>query len=67
MITDTMTNDNLVTVDFYHLNTVLIKMVRMGQLTNEEREGLLHKSGLIKLEDGRWQESDTAILTLVNE
>jgi len=67
MITNTMTNDNLVTVDFYHLNTVLIKMVRMGQLTNEEREGLLHKSGLIKLEDGRWQESDTAILTLVNE
>jgi hypothetical protein len=67
MITDTMTNDNLVTVDFYHLNTVLIKMVRMGQLTNEERESLLHKSGLIKLEDGRWQESDTAILTLVNE
>jgi hypothetical protein len=67
MITDTMTNDNLVTVDFYHLNTVLIKMVRMGQLTNEEREGLLHKSGLIKLEDGRWQESNTSILTLINE
>jgi hypothetical protein len=62
-----MTNDDLVTVDFYHLNTVLIKMVRKGQLTNDEREGLLHKSGLIKLEDGRWQESDTAILTLVNE
>jgi hypothetical protein len=62
-----MINDDLVTVDFYHLNTVLIKMVRMGQLTNEEREGLLHKSGLIKLEDGRWQESDTAILTLINE
>lgn len=67
MITNTMTNDDLVTVDFYHLNTVLIKMVRKGQLTNDEREGLLHKSGLIKLEDGRWQESDTAILTLVNE
>lgn len=67
MITNTMINDDLVTVDFYHLNTVLIKMVRMGQLTNEEREGLLHKSGLIKLEDGRWQESDTAILTLINE
>jgi len=67
MITNTMTNDNLVTVDFYHLNAVLIKMVRMGQLTNEEREGLLHKSGLIKLEDGRWQESNTSILTLINE
>lgn len=67
MITHSMTNDNLVTVDFFRLNTVLIRMVRTGKLTNNEREDLLHKAGLLKLEDGRWKESDTAILALVNE
>ena len=67
MITHSMANDNLVTVDFFRLNTVLIRMVRTGKLTNEEREDLLHKAGLLKLEDGRWKESDTATLALVNE
>lgn len=67
MITHSMTNDNLVTVDFFRLNTVLIRMVRTGKLTNEEREDLLHKAGLLKLEDGRWKESETATLALVNE
>lgn len=67
MITHSMTNNNLVTVDFFRLNTVLIRMVRTGKLTNEEREDLLHKAGLLKLEDGRWKESETATLALVNE
>ena len=67
MITHSMANDNLVTVDFFRLNTVLIRMVRTGKLTNEEREDLLHKAGLLKLEDGRWKESETATLALVNE
>ena len=67
MITDTMIDDKMVTIDFLRLNSVLIKMVRKGQLTNDEREDLLHKSGLIKLEDGRWQEEENAILTLINE
>lgn len=67
MITLSMENDNLVTTDFFRLNGVLVRMVRNGQLTQSEREELLHKAGLLKLEDGRWKESDTAILTLINE
>lgn len=67
MITISMENDNLVTTDFFRLNGVLVRMVRNGQLTQGEREELLHKAGLLKLEDGRWKESDTAILTLINE
>ena len=67
MITHSMVNDNLVTVDFFRLNTVLIRMVRTGKLTNDEREDLLHKAGLLKLEDGRWKESDTTTLALANE
>jgi hypothetical protein len=47
-------------------------MVKANQITSEEREELLHKSGLIKQEDGRWKEMATdqrsghssAILTL---
>lgn len=67
MIDYIMTTNDLVSVDFFRLNDVLLKMVRAGQLTASEREDLLYKSGLIKLEDGRWRESETTILTLVNE
>jgi hypothetical protein len=67
MITNSMINDNLVTVDFLRLNTVLVRMVRQGKLTNSEREDLLHKAGLLKLENGKWRENDTTILSLVNE
>jgi hypothetical protein len=67
MIDYIMTTNDLVSVDFFRLNDVLLKMVRAGQLTTSEREDLLYKSGLIKLEDGRWRESETTILTLVNE
>jgi hypothetical protein len=67
MIDYIMTTNDLVSVDFFRLNDVLLKMVRAGQLTVSEREDLLYKSGLIKLEDGRWRESETTILTLVNE
>jgi hypothetical protein len=31
-------------------------MVEANQLTNSEREELLHKSGLIKQEDGTWKQ-----------
>ena len=67
MITDSMEYDNLVSIDFFRLNNVLIKMVRSGAITQSEREELLHKAGLLKLEDGKWRESETTILTLVNE
>lgn len=62
----------LTTADYFRLNNVLIKMVEANQLTEGEREELLHKSGLIKQEDGTWKEVSTdprtgyaeAILTL---
>lgn len=46
----------LITADYFRLNEILKKMVEDNQLTNGEREELLHKSGLIKQEDGTWKE-----------
>ena len=53
----------LVTIDFFRLNTILHKMVVNGQLSNEERETLLHKSGLLKLTDTCWIEDENSTLT----
>jgi hypothetical protein len=38
-------------------------MVVNGQLSNEEREALLHKSGLLKLTDTCWIEDENSTLT----
>jgi hypothetical protein len=62
----------LITADYFRLSGILKQMVAANQITSEEREELLHKSGLIKQEDGRWKEMATdqrsghssAILTL---
>ena len=62
----------LITADYFRLSELLNKMVKANTITSEEREELLHKSGLIKQEDGRWKEIPTdprsgispAILTL---
>ncbi len=62
----------LITADYFRLSELLNKMVKANAITSEEREELLHKSGLIKQEDGRWKEIPTdprsgispAILTL---
>ena len=67
MIMNSMEHDNLVSIDFFSLNDVLLKMVRIGLLSQVEREELLRKAGLLKLEDGRWRESENTILTLFNE
>lgn len=53
----------LVTIDFLRLNTILHNMVVNGQLTNEEREALLHRSGLLKLTDTCWREDENSTLT----
>ena len=42
----------LITADYFRLK----KMVAANQITTNEREELLHKSGLIKQEDGRWKD-----------
>ena len=60
------------TADYFRLNEILKQMVEANAITSEEREELLHKSGLIKQEDGTWKELSTdprsgsspAILTL---
>jgi len=65
-------SDMLITADYFRLSEILKQMVAANQITSEEREELLHKSGLIKQEDGRWKEIPTgprsgyspAILTL---
>lgn len=56
----------LCTAEFLELNSILIKMVREGKITAQEREDLLQKSGLLKLEDGKWAENDKSTLTLIN-
>lgn len=52
----------LCTTELIHLNKSLIKMVQFGMITDEERESLLCKTGLVKLKDNRWRESETAII-----
>jgi|TARA_R100000541_G_scaffold56231_1_gene65515 hypothetical protein len=54
----------LVTAEYFRLATILHKMVLNNQITSIEREAMLHKSGLIKLEDDKWKEPEGAILTM---
>jgi len=56
----------LATTELIHLNKALITMVRENRITTTEREELLHKAGLLKLEDSRWKENGNSILTLTN-
>ena len=49
----------LITADYFRLSEILNKMVAANQITTNEREELLHKSGLIKQQDGRWKELPT--------
>lgn len=66
------TIDMLITADYFRLSEILKQMVEANAITSEEREELLHKSGLIKQENGTWKETSTdprtgsspAILTL---
>ena len=53
------TIDMLITADYFRLNEILKKMVEANAITSQEREELLHKSGLIKQEDGTWKELST--------
>ena len=46
----------LVTVDYFKFNDILTRMVKLGQISNDERESLLTRAGLTKLEEGKWQE-----------
>jgi hypothetical protein len=57
----------LVAVDYFNLNAVLIKMVRNGQLSQIEREDLLQKAGLVKLENGNWKQDTQNVLTIKNK
>ena len=43
-----MEHDNLVSIEFFRLNDVLLKMVRTGLLSQVEREELLRKAGVAK-------------------
>jgi hypothetical protein len=52
----------LITADYLRLQGILQKMVEFNQITAQDREALLNKSGLIKLKDNRWKESSGAIL-----
>jgi hypothetical protein len=54
---------DLCTYEFLQLNKILNKMVFSKLISQEEKEELLHKSGLTKLEDGSWSQyvEDTKI------
>jgi len=53
------TIDMLITADYFRLSGILKQMVEANAITSEEREELLHKSGLIKQENGTWKEMPT--------
>lgn len=54
----------LCSTEQFLLNKALSKMVLYGLLLNTEREELLHKAKLLKLEDGKWKDSKGSILIL---
>lgn len=47
---------DLCTYEFLQLNKILNKMVFSKHISQEEKEELLHKSGLTKLKDGSWSQ-----------
>ena len=49
----------LITADYFRLSDILKKMAGANKITSKEREELLHKSGLIKQENGTWKEMPT--------
>ena len=53
------------TVEYFRLNEVLEKLVQEEKVTAEFREELLHKAGLLKLDDQRWKMEDGSVLTFV--
>ena len=53
------TDNMLITADYFRLSEILNKMVEANAITSQEREELLHKSGLIKQENGTWKELPT--------
>lgn len=57
-------NYMLVTTDYLRLLNILQKMVIANQLTEKQASELLHKSGLIKLEDNKWEEPSGGILSI---
>jgi len=62
----TMTDIDLCTAEYFQLNSILIKMVLNGSISNDDREELLHKAKLLKTEDGKWKDSNGDILTLTS-
>ena len=56
--------NNLVTIDYIHFNTVLIKMVTIGLITQSERDALLQVAGLIKSDSGDWIQPNGNILKI---
>ena len=54
----------LITADYLRLQGILQKMVEFNQITAQDREALLNKSGLIKLKENKWKEPSGAILTI---
>jgi len=50
---------DLCTYEFFQLNKILNKMVSSNAISLEDKEELLHKSGLIKLEDSSWKQVST--------
>lgn len=56
----------LSTSELLRLNEILVKMVQNGMITDLDRESLLCKTGLVKLEGNRWRESETTVIKFLN-
>jgi hypothetical protein len=56
----------MVTIHYFRFNEILVLMVREGKISNFERETLLAKAGLLKLEETKWKQEDGSILSLIN-
>jgi hypothetical protein len=57
----------LIIEDYFNLNTVLTKMSLNKSITEEERESLLAKTGLIKVNSEQWKTPEGSVLKFTNK
>ena len=52
------------TTDHFNFYKALSKLVKLGEISEQEKENLLTKSGLLKIDDKQYKDESGAILTM---
>ncbi len=55
------------TTEHFNFYNALSKLVKLGEISEQEKEILLAKSGLSKIDDNQYKDESGAILTMSHE